>query len=404
MKLSLSAAIRAQFAALFVPLLIPLFAALFATAVPLAAFAQVKIGVITSATGSMSAIGRAQENAASLLPRRAGELTIDYIVYDDASDVAQTQALFRKIITTHRVDAIIGPTGSPGALAVIPLVAEAGVPLLAPIGTAAVILPMDEQKRWVFKPTPNDELVVATLLDHMKKTGVRSVALMAFDDAYGERWIAEFSARAPQAGLRIAATERFRADAPADAATSRLLAARSDAVLIVGTGISALAPHVALFDQGYKGAIYHTHGATSREFIRLGAKKVAGALMAASPLLVALHEIPDSNPSKAVAQGYATAYERRHGAKATGNGNGASVYDSGLLLHKAIAQVAQVAPSAKPGTAEFRAALRDALERTRDFAGTQGLFNMSPADHSGLDKRSRVMLVIHDHTWKLAGD
>lgn len=363
------------------------------------ASAQVKIGVISSATGAMSAIGRPHENAASLLPRRVGDLTIEYIVHDDASDAHQTQALIRKLVGSDRVDAIIGPTGSPNALAAIPLVAEAGVPMMAPVGTSSVVLPMDEQKRWVFKTTPNDHLVVEALLEHMKKTGVRSIALMAFNDGYGERWSAEFSGQAQRAGLRVAAVERFGTNTPVEAETARLIAARADAVLIIGTGLSSLTPHAALFDQGYKGAIYHTHGATSMEFIRLGDKKVVGALMAASPMLV-LNEIPDSNPSKAVARGYITAYEKRHGAKAVTFG--ANVYDGGLLLHKAIAQVA--ASRAKPGTAEFRAALRDALERTRDFAGTQGVFNMSPQDHSGLDKRSRVMVVIKDHGWKLAGD
>lgn len=366
--------------------------------VPQAALAQVKIGVISSATGAMAAVGRPHENAASLLPRRVGDLTIDYIVQDDASDPAQTQAIVRKLIATHRVDAIIGPTGSPHALAVIPLIAEAGVPLMAPVGTSAVILPMDEQKRWVFKTTPNDHLVVEALVEHMKKNGVRSVALMAFNDGYGERWIAEFSGQAQRTGLRVSLVERFRADAPVEAETARLIAARADAVLVIGTGISALTPHTTLVAQGYQGAIYHTHGATSTEFIRLGEKKVNGALMAASPML-ALNEISDSNPSKAVARAYITAYEKRHGAKAVTYG--ANVYDGGLLLHKAIPLAAQ---RAKPGTAEFRAALRDALERTRDFAGTQGVFNMSPADHSGLDKRSRVMVVIKDHGWKLAGD
>lgn len=386
MKLSRTAAVLALLASL------PLGLA------PQAALAQVKIGVVSSATGPMAAVGRPHENAASLLPRRVGDLTIDYVVYDDASDPAQTQALVRKLIGTHHVDAIIGPTGSPNALAVLPLIAEAGVPLMAPVGTASVVLPMDEQKRWVFKTTPNDHLVVEALVEHMKKSGVRSVALMAFNDGYGERWVAEFSAQAQRAGLRAAPVERFLANFPVEAETARLIAARPDAVLIVGTGLSSLAPHTALFDQGYKGAIYHTHGATSIEFIRLGQKKVEGALMAASPMLV-LNEIADSNPSKAVARGYITAYEKRHGARAVTFG--ANVYDGGLLLHKAIPLAAQ---RAKPGTAEFRAALRDALERTRDFAGTQGVFNMSPEDHSGLDKRSRVMVVIKDHGWKLATD
>ncbi len=385
MKPSLSAAILALSALLF-------------AALPLAAAAQIKIGVIGSTTGPLAAVGIAQEKAASLLPRRVGDFTIDYIVRDDASDPAQTVTLARQLIGTHHVDAIIGPTGTPNALAVIPVVAEAGVPLLAPVGSSAVVLPMDEQKRWVFKPTPNDSVMIEVLVAHMQKRGVRNVALMAFDDAYGERWINEFTALAQKAGLRVATVERFRADAPVDAATARLQAARPDAVLVAGSGPSALAPHLALVDGGFKGAIYHTHGATDMDFIRRGDKKAEGALMAASPLLV-LRDLADGNPSKALALAYVTAYEKRHGARAVGIG--ANVYDAGLLLHKTLAQIL---PRAKPGTAEFRAALRDALEKTRDFPVTQGVVSMSPADHSGLDKRSRLMMVIRDHGWKLLAD
>lgn len=385
MKLSLSAAILALPALLLATLSQP-------------AAAQIKIGVIVSATGAMAAVGIAQEKGASLLPRRVGDFTIDYIVRDDASDPAQTVTLARQLIGTHKVDAIIGPTGTPNALALIPLLAEAGVPLLAPVGSAAVVLPMEEQKRWVFKLTPNDSVMAEVLAAHMHKRGFRNVGLMAYDDAYGERWINEFSGPAQQAGLRVTMVERFRADVPVDAATARLLAGRPDAVLVAGSGPSSLAVHLALVDRGYKGAIYHTHGATDMDFIRRGDKKVVGALLAASPLL-AINELADGNPSKALGRAYITAYERRHGGRAAAFS--ANVYDAGLLLHKTLGQIL---PRARPGTPEFRAALRDALEQTRDFPVTQGVITMSAADHAGLDKRSRLMMVIFDHTWKLVTD
>ena len=56
--------------------------------------------------------------------------------------------------------------------------------------------------------------------------------------------------------------------------------------------------------------------------------------------------------------------------------------------------------TAQPGTPEFRAALRDALESTREVAGAHGVFNMSPTDHLGLDERARVMVQISNGTWK----
>jgi len=55
---------------------------------------------------------------------------------------------------------------------------------------------------------------------------------------------------------------------------------------------------------------------------------------------------------------------------------------------------------AQPGTPEFRAALRDALESLREVHGAHGVFNMSPTDHLGLDQRARVMVKIEQGAWK----
>lgn len=363
------------------------------------AWAQVKIGVVSSATGPTAVVGIPQKNTVALLPRRIGDFTVDYIAYDDASDATQTVTLFKKLISEHKVDAIIGPTGSPNAMAVLPFTAEAGVPMLAPVGTTAVVLPMDEKKRWVFKTTQNDGLIAEALIAHMKKTGIRTVGFIGYNDPYGESWLKEFSAQAQKVGLTVGPVERYqRTDQSVTGQVLKLLAAKPDAVLVAGTGGPAVLPHVTLVDQGYKGAIYQTHGAATPEFIRLGGKKVEGSFMAAS-LMLALNEIPDSNPSKPVAQGYIAAYEKLHGAKAATFG--ANVYDAGLLLKRAIPLAAQ---KARPGSAEFRAALRDALEQTREFVATQGVYNMSAEDHSGFDKRGRVMLTIRDHGWRLVGD
>ena len=68
------------------------------------------------------------------------------------------------------------------------------------------------------------------------------------------------------------------------------------------------------------------------------------------------------------------------------------------LLRKAAVPVAL--NKAQSGTPEFRAALRDALEGTKNVAGAHGIFNMSPTDHLGLDQRARVMVKIENGTWK----
>ena len=58
--------------------------------------------------------------------------------------------------------------------------------------------------------------------------------------------------------------------------------------------------------------------------------------------------------------------------------------------------------TAQPGTPAFRSALRDALEAVKEAPGAHGIFNMSAADHVGLDQRARVMVKIENGAWKYA--
>jgi branched-chain amino acid transport system substrate-binding protein len=358
--------------------------------------AQMKVGVIASSTGPTAFVGIPQKNTVPLLPTRIGSLSVEYLYYDDASDATQTVQFAKKLISEDKVDVVIGPTGSPNAMAVLPFLAEAGTPMLAPVGTPAVVLPMDDKKRWVFKTTQNDGLIAEAIVGHMKKSGVKTVGFIGYNDPYGESWLKEFSAQAKAAGFNLLDVERYlRTDQSVGGQAIKLIAAKPDAILIAGTGGPAVLPHTTLVDLGYKGKIYQTHGAATPDFIRLGGKKLEGGFMAASSMVV-LDQVSDQDPSKKVAQGYVAAYEKMYGTKPATFG--ANVYDAGLLLQKAAPEALK---KAKPGTPEFRAALRDALENIKELVGTQGVYNMSAQDHSGFDRRGRVMMTLSKGAWKL---
>ncbi|PLX71269.1 MAG: branched-chain amino acid ABC transporter substrate-binding protein [Azoarcus sp.] len=360
------------------------------------ALAQVKVGVISSATGPTALVGIPQKNSVPLLPTKVGDLTVEYIALDDASDSTASVKAVKKLLSEDKVDAIIGPSGSPNAMGAIQFVAEAGVPMLAPVGTAAVVLPMNEQKKWVFKTTQNDDIIAKALTEHMVKAGVRTLGLIGTADPYGENWEKVMGGLAEANGIKIIASEKFqRSDSSVTGQALKILGAKPDAVLITAPGGPSVLPQTTLFDMGYKGQMYQTHGAALPDFLKLGGKKVEGTILAASLMLV-LPEIADSNPSKKVAADYIAAYEKMHGNKPATFG--ANVYDAGLLLKQAIPLAAL---KGKPGTPEFRSALRDALEQTRELVGTQGVYNMSPADHSGFDDRGRVMITVKEGNWTL---
>jgi branched-chain amino acid transport system substrate-binding protein len=354
---------------------------------------------MVSATGPTAAIGIPQKNTAALLPRRIGDASVQYIQLEDGGDTTRAVQNAKKLIDEDNVDALIGPSTTPNALAILDIVAEAKVPLLATVGTQAVVEPVDARKRWVFKPTQNDDLIAAALLKHMVKSGVRSVGFIGFDDPYGENWYKVFAGLANKAGIRIVDSERYaRTDQSVTAQVLKLIVAKPDAVLIAAVGGPAVLPQATLFDQGYKGRIYQTHAVATDDFIRLGKEKVEGTVLAAGSMLV-IDDIADTDPIKKVALTYIVAYEKQFGRKPATFG--ANTYDAGLILQRAIPSALRVA---KPGTEAFRVALRDAIEQERDVVGCQGVFNMSSTDHNGMDERARVLVTVKDGRFRLLSE
>jgi branched-chain amino acid transport system substrate-binding protein len=361
--------------------------------------AQVKIGVVTSATGPTAFVGVSQKNSVALLPKKVGDTTIEYLYFDDASDPTQTVTTVKRLVTEQKIDALIGPSGSPNAMGVLEVIAEAQTPMLAPVGTTAVVLPMDARKRWAFKTTQNDDIIGEGLVAHMRKSGVKTLGFIGYNDPYGEAWYRAIVPILQKAGIQLIANERYnRQDTSVTGQVLRLKTAAPDAVLVAGVAAAAALPQMQLVDVGYTGRVYQTHGAATDDFIRIGGRKVDGAIMAASMMLV-LEQIPESNPAKKIAAEYVAAYEKLYGNRPATFG--ANVYDAGLLLQRAIPEALK---KGRPGTPEFRVALRDALEATRELVATQGVYTMTPADHSGFDERGRVMLTVKDGRWVLLPD
>jgi len=363
------------------------------------AFAQIRIGLMVSATGPTSAIGIPQRNTGEILPRTIGGATVDYISLEDGGDTTRAVQNVKKLIEQDHVDALIGPSTTPNAFAILDFIAEARVPLLATVGTSAVVEPLDAKKRWVFKTTQNDDLIAAALLKHMVAHGVHTVGFIGFSDPYGDNWLKVFGALGEKAGVKVVAAERYgRTDSSVTGQALKLVAAKPDAILIAAVGGPAVLPEATLRDVGYKGTIYQTHAVATDDFIKLGKDKVEGTVLAAGPMLV-IDEIPDSNPTKKVAEGYIAAYAKRFGSKPSTFG--ANTWDAGLLLERAIPVALK---TARPGTEAFRSALRDALESERNVVGCQGIFNMSPTDHNGMDERARVLVTIRGGRFRLLAE
>ncbi len=362
------------------------------------ALADINVGVTLSATGPAASLGIPEKNTIELLPKSIAGQKINYIVLDDASDTTTAVKNTRKLISESKVDVVIGSTTTPNALAMIDVAAENETPMIALAASARIVEPMDDKRRWVFKTPQNDAQMSTAIIEHMTSNNVKSVAYIGFSDAYGEGWWNEFAKLAEVRKLKLVGNERFnRTDTSVTGQVLKLLAAKPDAILIGGAGTPAALPQKSLKEKGFKGLIYQTHGVANNDFLRVCGKDCEGTVLPTGPVLVAA-QLPADNPVKKAAGDYVNRYEAAHG-KGSISAFGGYAWDAGILLGNAIPAALK---KGQPGSREFRLALRDALEATKNLPGAHGVFNMSPTDHLGFDQRARVMVMIQDGAWKLA--
>ena len=360
------------------------------------ALADVNVGVTLSATGPAASLGIPEKNTFEMLPKTIAGEKVNWIVLDDASDTTKAVTNTRKLIAEDKVDVIVGSTITPNSLAMIDVAADAETPMISMAASARIVDPTNPKTRWVFKTPQNDALMADAIAVHMKANGVKTMGYIGFADAYGEGWLQEIKRSAQTAGIKVVAEEKYnRSDASVTGQVLKLVSANPDAILIAAAGTPGATPQKELVARGYKGKVYQTHGVANPDFLRVVGKDGNGTLLPIGPMLV-FEQLPDSNPIKKVAADYIVPYEAKYG-KDSRTTFGGHAYDTYLLLAKAVPEALK---KGKPGTKEFRAGLRDALE-TSNVVGTHGVFVMGPQEHNGLDNRARVMIRIDNGRWML---
>jgi branched-chain amino acid transport system substrate-binding protein len=359
--------------------------------------ADINVGVTLSATGPAASLGIPEKNTFELLPTTIGGEKVNWIVLDDGSDTTKAVTNAKKLISENKVDVLVGSTITPNSLAMVDVAAEAETPMISMAASARIVDPTNPKTKWVFKTPQNDALMADAIAVHMKANGVKTVGYIGFADAYGDAWLAEMKRSAQTAGIKIVAEEKYnRNDSSVTGQILKIVSANPDAVLIGAAGTPGATPQKELVARNYKGKIYQTHGIANPDFLRVVGKDGNGTFLPIGPMLV-YEQLPDSNPIKKAAADYITKYEAKYG-KDSRTTFGGHAWDAYLLLAKAIPEALK---KAKPGTKEFKVALRDALESTHELVATHGVYTMSPTEHNGLDNRARTMIKIDNGKWVL---
>lgn len=356
--------------------------------------AEIRIGVSLGTTGPGASLGVPYKNAFQLIPKTLGGEPVRYIILDDESKPDNAAKNARKFVSEDRVDALMGSTGVPSAVAMSQVAAEAKTPLIAltPLPPLA-----PERAPWTFIVPQPTELMMSAVAQHMKARGVKTVGFIGFSDTWGDLVYNAITSLAPTGGFKVQSNERYgRADTSVAGQVLKVIADKPDAIVVGGSGSPAATPQIALAERGYKGPIYHNHGTVNLPFIQTGKKAAEGAIAPTGALIVA-EELSSDFPTKAVSLDFVKRYESTFGADSRNAFAGYS-YDGVLLLDAAAAVALK---KAKPGTPEFRAALREALESVKNVVGTHGVYNMSAANHNGLDERARVLVQVVDGKWRL---
>src|SRR3979490_2281724 len=349
---------------------------------------EITIGITVTTTGPAAALGIPERNSLEFVAKEIAGVPLKVIVLDDGGDPTNATTNARRFVTESKADIIMGSSTTPPAIAVSNVANEAGIPH---IGLAPFPITWERAKWSVSMPQPIP-IMGKVVYAHMKAHNVKTVGYIGYSDSYGDLWFNDFKTQGVPMGLTLVDEERFaRPDTSVAGQVLKLVAANPDAVLVGASGTAAGLPQTALRERGYKGLIYQTHGAASMDFIRIAGPAAEGVFMASGPVMSPETQ-PDSALTKKPGLARNTAYEAKYGPNSRSQFAGHS-YDAFEVLKRVVPVALK---TAKPGTPEFRDAIRQAFLTEREIAARQGVYNFTEKDRYGLDDRSRIILTVKD--------
>jgi branched-chain amino acid transport system substrate-binding protein len=361
------------------------------------AAADLTVGFVTSLSGPGASIGIPYEKgilAAQAYAGKVGDTNIKLIRLDDASDPSAATRNARKLVQEDRVDVLMGTSGLPGTIAMAVVAAETKTPMLSLVPAPA---PQNPNGQWLISIPQPVPLMVAAVVERMKKDNVKRAAYIGFSDSWGDLVYDGVMKNAPGNAIDVVTNERYaRADTSVTGQTLKIIAAHPDAVITGGSGTPGALPYLALADRGFKGGLYGTHALINPDFVRVGGAAVEGVIAPTGPVIVA-EQLPDSNPTKKVSLAFREVYQKVNNAP-TSDAYSAYSFDAWLVLLDA---AKRALAKAQPGTEQFRAALNEALETTKDVTGTHAVYNFKPGESFGVDERARILVQLKQGKWTL---
>ena len=351
----------------------------------------IRIGAFLSVTGPAAFLGDPEQKTLELyvakLNAAGGVLgrKLQLVSYDSAGDAEKARTFAKRLIEQDKVDVIVGGSTTGETMAVVPLVEAAGIPFISLAGAVVIIEPV---KKWVFKTPHTDRMACERIFLDMRGRKIQRIALISGAGGFDKSMRAQCLGVAPTYGIQVVADEAYGGgDTDMTAQLTKIKnTAGVQAVLNAGFGAGPAIVTKNFRQLAIDVPLYQSHGVASKEFIKLAGGAAEGVRLPAAALLVA-DTLPDSDRQKKVVLGYKREYEARF--KSDVSTFGGHAWD-GLML---------AAEAMKKARSTDKAKVRDALESIHDFIGIDGIFNMTPRDHLGLDLTHFRMIEVKKGNW-----
>lgn len=351
-----------------------------------------KIGALFAVTGPASFLGEPERNTLEILVKEANAKggikghKLELIVYDTQGDATKAVQLATKLIKNDKVSVIVGPSTTGETMAVIPVVEKEKIPM---ISCAAGIKITDPVKKYVFKTPANDHVAAEKIFNYMAAKKQKSVALLTVTDGFGSSGREQLKDMAKKKGINIVSDETYGPkDSDMTAQLTKIKGSKADAIICWGTNPGPAIITRNVKQLGIKMPLYQSHGVASKKYIELAGNENAEGVILPAGKLAIFDKLKPAEAQFKLLKDYDQAYKKNFSIEASTFGGYA--YDSFLLISEAL----------KSGSTPDQ--IRDGLEGVKKLVSVSGIYNMSPADHNGLDLAAFEMVKVHKGDWEIA--
>lgn len=343
--------------------------------------AAIRLGMVNVQTGPAAALGQgmldgasavfADVNARGGVHGRAIELKVADDGYEPDRAIDETLAM----IEEEEVFSLFGYVGTPTANAVLPIVREYEVPLVALFtGAGTLRSPVTRQ---VFNVRASYDDEAEAMVEHFVRNGAKTVGVFYQDDGFGKAVLSGAEKALARRGMKVHVTGTFKRNTLAvKQGLAKMVAARPDAVVMVGP----YAPLAEFVKEARKAGL----GSQLATVSFVGTDSLVSALGKDGDGVVITQVVPFPHREGLALVDDCRRLLERHGGKRLG-----FVNLEGCLSAKIMVEGLQAA-----GPEPTRAGLIDALERMKrvDVGGVEVSF--APDNHQALG--AVFLTAIHD--------